>query len=234
MVASKRRPASSTAAASGGGSSKSSLRGGAAGGAGVSVGSAVEASNISLARRRTETPSPHECSKLMAAFAFSVTTSWKDLSNQRSIPRPCSIARFTSPSSSGDDPSKQTAKSASSICLSEAPLAGAAAHSCSRSAAHSPRGREVRCPTPADPPLASAGEARIASKAPCSCEGGTGSPAGVRRSTAQKAPPRCTTTCRESLHVESSSSSGRGSLVERNRFAYCDMSSAYAPVAAAP
>ena len=53
MVASKRRPASSTAAASGGGSSKSSLRGGAAGGAGVSVGSAVEASNISLARRRT-------------------------------------------------------------------------------------------------------------------------------------------------------------------------------------
>ena len=40
-----------------------------------------------LAGWGTETPSPHECSKLMAAFAFSVTTSWKDLSSQRSIPR---------------------------------------------------------------------------------------------------------------------------------------------------
>eukprot|EP00962_Isochrysis_galbana_P014513 scaffold4156_cov101-Isochrysis_galbana.AAC.4 len=89
MVASNRDPASATAPASGGGSTKRSSPGGdAAGAAGSVVGMAIEWSKISFAKRSTATPSPHECSKLMAALALAVTMSWNDLSSQRSVPLP--------------------------------------------------------------------------------------------------------------------------------------------------
>ena len=51
---------------------------------------------------------------MFTAFPLAVTISWNDLSSHRSVPLPWSIARFTSPISSGALSSRHNAKTAAS------------------------------------------------------------------------------------------------------------------------
>mmetsp|Transcript_43073 Transcript_43073/g.104731 ORF Transcript_43073/g.104731 Transcript_43073/m.104731 type:complete len:230 (+) Transcript_43073:638-1327(+) len=145
IVEAKRDAASVTAAFKSGVRRQSRREGGETGDLAVERdGSERLSLYTSLKKRSTATPSPHECSKLTAAFAFADTISWKDLSSHRSTPLPCKKQRHTSVTVLGASVSREMEKSAESIASMVARLSG---RSDVRRAAHSSRGSDVRKPT---------------------------------------------------------------------------------------
>ena len=236
-VASKARCASAMLVLMSLGSLKARAVGGARGVCGVdTLGIAVLAAWISLQKRSTATPSPHACSKLIAAFPFAVTMSVNDLSYQRPPPFPWRNVELTSRGSVGDASSSARTKRAESIDSSDAAFVGSLECRRSRSPAHVRRSSVVSSPTSSE--ATGTGVLSAASMmawSPAWTSGrGMVAPSSSSTSRLQKVPPRSTAMCLVPGLTWRRSISGPGRRVERKRLAYWLMSSGYAPQAAAP
>mmetsp|Transcript_41712 Transcript_41712/g.85272 ORF Transcript_41712/g.85272 Transcript_41712/m.85272 type:complete len:245 (+) Transcript_41712:655-1389(+) len=190
------------------------------------MGAFLLASLISLKYRRTATPSPQECSKLMAALPVGSTMSWKLLSNQRLRPLPVSIRSCWWTKLWTSSCSRQMAKRALSMSSSEA-LFLLFSSSFPRALAQVSRSCVVS--TPRGTPFGSGALFMMWRKALRISPAGTTFPSSRRMSTFQKSLWRWTTTCFDLGAMRSSSLPSFGIRVDWKRFLYCDMSSGYVP-----